>query len=829
MGCCGCCAPRYKRLVDSVFPRDPQDGLVKGNMEKLTFYVLSSPEKLDRVGEYLYQRVSRDIYRKKPGFIVIGVESMDQLLQACHSQTLNLFVESFLRMVQKLLESPDPNLQILATQSFVKFSSIEEDTPSYHRRYDFFVSKFASMCHNNSPNDDIRNEIRAAGTRGLRSVVRKTVSDDLVENIWDSSHMEKIIPSLLFNMEQGRQGLVADENDASTENQNEEEMEAPRLAENCMRDLVNKATFGHVRSFVKPVLHHFDTFELWVPNDFAVHTFRVIMFSIQSQYSYAVIETLMNHLDQHHMKSSAKVRTSMGDVLAKIIDIAAGESVGPSVLEIVNSIVQHIQVSTKLEGADSDEKAYRETLIAALGEYVTHLPDYQKIEIMKFIMQKVPSRVDNSSSQRLLQSMLLKSLLMVGSKYHTTYLSTTFPLSFLQPLLTMCQDEDAELRLLVQNILHTLIDRHQNRERLSSPTITKLEHLKRESCTRTDILFVKKNGSEIFTSLVASVGKNNNAIGNMNAIYTTIALFLVELFCEDTLVDFIRVIISFQDLALTSASLSATQKIHLHVMSVSLFAVIAQCFPAIQDYKNSVVKARRELAAHLIPPMKVRYEAYEPSQNIAEPCLFRQDEIFAILKNEGLEVSSNKLSYSVPRHSWVDAHMQSGSTTDLNSFSMEVDSGASTPIGSRKMRPEREDEEMTVENLKRLLNDSSDIRKEIEVQKRKELTHAYKTANFEDLVAKTAAKQTVLQEIHLPSIISTAVQYFVRLLPRTLSGESFIYRTIIGLIIARCTPNKLRIYIGPALKLCMVVDIEFYGKTSIVSQPVVAVKSRNRE
>ena len=30
---------------------------------------------------------------------------------------------------------------------FVKFSNIEEDTPSYHRRYDFFVSKFSSMCH----------------------------------------------------------------------------------------------------------------------------------------------------------------------------------------------------------------------------------------------------------------------------------------------------------------------------------------------------------------------------------------------------------------------------------------------------------------------------------------------------------------------------------------------------------------------------------------------------------------------------------------------------------------------------------------------------------
>jgi hypothetical protein len=45
------------------------------------------------------------------------MEAMDQLLVACHSQTLNLFVESFLKMVQKLLESADPQLQILATQS----------------------------------------------------------------------------------------------------------------------------------------------------------------------------------------------------------------------------------------------------------------------------------------------------------------------------------------------------------------------------------------------------------------------------------------------------------------------------------------------------------------------------------------------------------------------------------------------------------------------------------------------------------------------------------------------------------------------------------------
>lgn len=57
-------------------------------------------------------------------FVVIAMEAMDQLLVACHAQTLNLFVESFLRIVQKLLESAEPELQILATQSVSDFRNL---------------------------------------------------------------------------------------------------------------------------------------------------------------------------------------------------------------------------------------------------------------------------------------------------------------------------------------------------------------------------------------------------------------------------------------------------------------------------------------------------------------------------------------------------------------------------------------------------------------------------------------------------------------------------------------------------------------------------------
>ncbi len=45
-----------------------KDGLVKANMEKLTFYALSAPEKLDRIGAYLSERLSRDVARHRYGY-----------------------------------------------------------------------------------------------------------------------------------------------------------------------------------------------------------------------------------------------------------------------------------------------------------------------------------------------------------------------------------------------------------------------------------------------------------------------------------------------------------------------------------------------------------------------------------------------------------------------------------------------------------------------------------------------------------------------------------------------------------------------------------------
>uniref|UniRef100_A0A8D1JGC6 Protein EFR3 homolog A n=1 Tax=Sus scrofa TaxID=9823 RepID=A0A8D1JGC6_PIG len=523
--CCSALRPRYKRLVDNIFPEDPKDGLVKADMEKLTFYAVSAPEKLDRIGSYLAERLSRDVVRHRSGYVLIAMEALDQLLMACHSQSIKPFVESFLHMVAKLLESGEPKLQVLGTNSFVKFANIEEDTPSYHRRYDFFVSRFSAMCHSCHSDPETRTEIRIAGIRGIQGVVRKTVNDELRATIWEPQHMDKIVPSLLFNMQKIEEVDSRIGPPPSPSAADKEENPAV-LAENCFRELLGRATFGNMNNAVRPVFAHLDHHKLWDPNEFAVHCFKIIMYSIQAQYSHHVIQEILGHLDARK-KDFPRVRAGIIQVLLEAVAIAAKGSIGPTVLEVFNTLLKHLRLSVEFEAndlqggsvgsanlntnaKDSDEKIVQNAIIQTIGFFGSNLPDYQRSEIMMFIMGKVPvfgtsthtldiSQLGDLGTRRI-QIMLLRSLLMVTSGYKAKTIVTALPGSFLDPLLSPSLMEDYELRQLVLEVMHNLMDRHDNRAKLRGiriiPDVADLK-IKREKICRQDTSFMKKDSAII--------------------------------------------------------------------------------------------------------------------------------------------------------------------------------------------------------------------------------------------------------------------------------------------------------------------------------------------
>ncbi|XP_027895986.1 protein EFR3 homolog B isoform X3 [Xiphophorus couchianus] len=765
-GCCGALRPRYKRLVDNIFPEDPEDGLVKANMEKLTFYALSAPEKLDRIGAYLSERLSRDVARHRYGYVCIAMEALDQLLMACHCQSINLFVESFLKMVRKLLESDKPNLQILGTNSFVKFANIEEDTPSYHRSYDFFVSRFSEMCHSNYEDPDIRTKIRMAGIKGLQGVVRKTVNDELQANIWDPQHMDKIVPSLLFNLQSGER---TESRSPSPLQASEKEKESPvELTERCFRELLGRAAYGNIKNAVSPVLMHMDNHSLWEEKIFAVRCFKIIMYSIQSQHSHLVIQQLLGHLDANS-KNSAKVRAGIVEVLLEAAAIAASGSVGPTVLEVFNTLLRQLRLSVDYELTGSydgtnigtqiikahEERQLQEAVIRTIGSFANTLPTYQRSEVMLFIMGKIPVPGVNLTlppnelvpqGTQMIQIMLLKSLVQVTMGFQTTNMLTALPDTFLDPLLSFSLINHPEVRLLVLQILLSLIDRHDNRPKFATVCIISdisVLKLKVDKCSRQDNLFMKKHGQHLCRHIYLGCKEQSSSQQHYETLYALLGLLCVELANEEVVVDLIRLALALQDLALcTDEDLTIYNRCAVHALSAAYLNLICQLttVPAFCQHIHEVIEVRQKESPYLLPEgIFLECPTLPPSlERVESGVLFLQSKIAEVLGGSGYNTDRLATPY-VPQCTDEDRLSKRKSIGETISLQVEVESRNS---------PEKEErtpaEEITFETLKSAIVDSAGM-EEQERERRRQVVEKFQKAPFEEIAAHCGARATMLQ------------------------------------------------------------------------------------
>uniref|UniRef100_A0A8D2HDE2 Protein EFR3 homolog B n=3 Tax=Marmotini TaxID=337730 RepID=A0A8D2HDE2_UROPR len=748
-------------------PRRCTDGLVKTNMEKLTFYALSAPEKLDRIGAYLSERLIRDVGRHRYGYVCIAMEALDQLLMACHCQSINLFVESFLKMVAKLLESEKPNLQILGTNSFVKFANIEEDTPSYHRSYDFFVSRFSEMCHSSHDDLEIKTKIRMSGIKGLQGVVRKTVNDELQANIWDPQHMDKIVPSLLFNLQHVEE---AESRSPSPLQAPEKEKENPaELAERCLRELLGRAAFGNIKNAIKPVLIHLDNHSLWEPKVFAIRCFKIIMYSIQPQHSHLVIQQLLSHLDANS-RSAATVRAGIVEVLSEAAVIAATGSVGPTVLEMFNTLLRQLRLSIdyaltgSYDGAlslgtkiikEHEERMFQEAVIKTIGSFASTLPTYQRSEVILFIMSKVPlpslhhaieTGRTGENRNRLTQIMLLKSLLQVSTGFQCSNMMSALPSNFLDRLLSTALMEDAEIRLFVLEILISFIDRHGNRHKFS--TISTLSDisvlkLKVDKCSRQDTVFMKKHSQQLYRHIYLSCKEETNIQRHYEALYGLLALISIELANEEVVVDLIRLVLAVQDVAqVNEENLPVYNRCALYALGAAYLNLISQLttVPAFCQHIHEVIETRKKEAPYMLPE-DVFVERPRLSQNldgVVIEFLFRQSKISEVLGGSGYNSDRLCLPY-IPQLTDEDRLSKRKSIGETISLQVEVESRNS---------PEKEErvpaEEITYETLKKAIVDSVAV-EEQERERRRQVVEKFQKAPFEEIAAHCGARASLLQ------------------------------------------------------------------------------------
>lgn len=67
-----------------------------------------------------------------------------------------------------------------------------------------------------------------------------------------------------------------------------------------------------------------------------------------------------------------------------------------------------------------------------------------------------------------------------------------------------------------------------------------------EKCCQPDEIFVRKHGQEFCASLGESLEQPSNTPSHVAAVYTTLALYCVELGCKETMMDILRLLKNIQ-------------------------------------------------------------------------------------------------------------------------------------------------------------------------------------------------------------------------------------------------------------------------------------------
>lgn len=596
--------------------------------------------------------------------------------------------------------------------------------------------------------------------------MRKTVNDELQANIWEPQHMDKIVPSLLFNLQQVED---ADSRSPSPLQATEKEKESPAaLAEGCLRELLGRAAYGNIKNAIKPVLMHLDNHSLWEPKLFAVHCFKIIMYSVQSQHSHLVIQQLVVHLDANS-KSAAKVRTGIVEVLSESAVIAAAGSVGPTVLEVFNILLRHLRLSIDYEVTgkydstinisnqiikEHEERVFQESVIKTIGVFANTLPAYQRSEVMLFIMGKVPLptvhqaldlRKPGDDSNRMIQLMLLKSLLQVTIGFQSKNLLATLPTSFLESLLSASLMEDTELRLLVIEILLSLIDRQENRRKFSHVSLVSdisSLMLKVEKCSRQDTLFMKKHSQTLYRYIYMSCKQQNNSYIHYDAIYAMLAVISMELANEEVVVDLIRVVLALQELSLNNDDcLPVWNRCAIHALASSYLYFISQLttLPAFCQNIQQVIETRRTAALYLLPEGVFDSENSIPQSmdKLEKELLFLQNEISEAFAGSGYSSDRLGIPY-IPQFTDEDRLSKRKSIGETISLQVEVES-RNSPEKEEKMPAE----EITYETLKKAIDGGA--MEEQERERRRLVVEKFQKAPFEEIAAHCGARATILQ------------------------------------------------------------------------------------
>jgi len=200
--------------------------------------------------------------------------------------------------------------------------------------------------------------------------------------------------------------------DQSPQQQQQQTCDPDHEAKMLLKNLACKADYTTISKIVLPILAYLDDNKPngWEYSKFVRCVFLILMYNVKQQHAI-VIKNLINHLDSHR-NSSAQLKCFIIRAISICIRIAAMHSVGTTgqIIEIFTNLLKHLNFSVEkaseckkqlLDSSSefarpnnelSQQQSLQREIIAAMGQFTSHLPDYAKNDVIMFIARQINSQ-----------------------------------------------------------------------------------------------------------------------------------------------------------------------------------------------------------------------------------------------------------------------------------------------------------------------------------------------------------------------------------------------------------------------------------------------------
>ncbi|KAJ3240390.1 Protein EFR3 B [Chytriomyces hyalinus] len=440
MACCGqsginprgLLTPNHVALVNKVYPSDAgETGPRSAALSSLLFYADSKPIKLAKVGECLARRTDTDLARGREGHVKVTLIIIDALLSQCPPAHINIMAKSVLRVIDSVTASPNADLMLDATSTFVTFNNLyTHDTiidVELTALYSKLVYKFCAQCTYVTADSVLQKKLHLSGLRAIQSI---TNSDTFLVNPRAPEYVSKIIPALLSNLHEEKR-IRSNSSTAQpapsasqAKHRGEGHTPTPHMRKHSITDglitnpllhhsaleslstLLSKTNAQNLRFVIAPVWAYMDKQGEWGQRAHVVFLVDAIVNAVAPQHRYVVMGSLLEKLGSlptGSVKDRVGIVVALTVFVAGVGDVAAaneGSNVGGAgiaVVELLEALVGHLveiagaaEQSSSGTGPESEAKQFYEALIEAIGALAIHVAyPTQLSDIISFIVNRL--------------------------------------------------------------------------------------------------------------------------------------------------------------------------------------------------------------------------------------------------------------------------------------------------------------------------------------------------------------------------------------------------------------------------------------------------------